>query len=82
MLNKDVRANHVTQRMVLLQDLESGGIGDFGVFCDLEAVVQPSSIYFGNERGRNARLLAVFKDKELKTVWRVHYYYSLRKHCG
>lgn len=38
MLNKDVRANHVTQRMVLLQDLESGGIGDFGVFCDLEAV--------------------------------------------
>jgi hypothetical protein len=32
MLNRHVRANHVTQRMILLQDLEGGGIGDFRVF--------------------------------------------------
>lgn len=33
---KNLCANHVTQRVVLLHDLESGCIGDFGVFCDFD----------------------------------------------
>jgi len=63
MVKGDVRANHVTQCVVLLQDLESSGIWDFGIFGNFDAVAQPSSIYFGIKGDRNARLLAVFENK-------------------
>lgn len=46
MLSRDVRANHVTQRVVLLHDLESGCIGYFGVFCDFDTVTHLSSVCF------------------------------------
>ena len=34
----NARANHVGEGMVLLDDFEGGGVGDFGVFGDLDTV--------------------------------------------
>ena len=33
----DVRAKHVSQRMILFYDFDGSRVGDFSVFCDFDA---------------------------------------------
>lgn len=37
-MEKNVRANHIAEGVVLLEDLDGGGIGNLGVFNDLNSI--------------------------------------------
>lgn len=71
----DVRANHVSQRMILLVDLNSGSVRYFRVFKDLDSD-DPNLEVRRNKHicnaERHAQLFVILKDIKFVAIWGIH----------